>query len=232
MNITKAILVGCFMSFCPKALFAQDSTPLYQKTQIFVNAGLSKPFLNSGKELLRGKTLRENNESYFLNSNGERRDVGSFSNQFGWNLGIGFYKPMTKFNHLMWGTEVNMNLTGSTPSAGFEEAYFFNYISMNLGLKYYALKHNFVKVNAGVSSVMTKNRFINEVGNQSFFHQFGIGYNIQTSLGYNLPINNSKLSALEFELEFQYSSVRVEVNNIGNDQWEHTALAAKIGVLF
>lgn len=218
--------------FISYSLIGQERNQSSKSIQIFANVGLSKPFFHSGVELLKSESIRENNESYFMNGAGERRNVGRYSSQFGWNLGIGFYKPIIKLESLLWGSEVNMNLTGSTPSAGFEEAYFFNYISMNLGLKYYLSEGNFLKLNSGVSSVMTKNRFINNIGEQAFEHQFGIGYNIQLGSGYTFWFKQNKIKGIEIELEYQFSSVRVEVNNIGNDQWQHSALALKIGFLF
>ncbi len=212
-------------------LKAQDLRP-FDKTQNFISLGLTLPSLNAGKELKRALSLRNEELSYFENSLGERQNVGAYSSQIGWNMGLGFYHPLKKVNRLMIGSEFNMSLTGSeSNNEGFSEAFYFNYMSFNFGVKYYPIVNQnlFLKLNGGFSGVMTKNRFKNEHNEQAFFHQFGIGTNGSASLGYTLPVKNM---AFDFEMSYKLMRTRVEVNAIGNDIWQFNALDFKIGFVF
>jgi hypothetical protein len=230
-NLTTIIVL---LQFCSFKTFAQESSEIYQQKQTFISIGISKPFLMEGSELLRSKKLREQELSYFENSNGERKNVGTYSGLIGSNLGLGFYNPIKKVNRLMWGAEVNMSLTGSTPAEGSQEAYYFNYITLNFGLKYYPISNAnlFVKANTGVASVLTKNRFKNDLDEQNFLHQFGIGINGAGAIGYSFGLKNRSLSAIEIMAEYKFSNVRVEVNNIGNDNWSYSSLDFKVGFIF
>ncbi|SED06509.1 hypothetical protein SAMN04489761_4156 [Tenacibaculum sp. MAR_2009_124] len=215
--------------------YSQEKTSKpYNKTQVFVSIGVSKPTLSEGEELLRSKKLRDQHLSYFENSSGDRKNVGSYADLFGWNIGLGFYKPIRSVERLMWGSEINLSLTGSTPSDGNEEAYYFNYISFNFGLKYYPLPTTnlFLKGNFGIGNVMTKNRFINEEGGQNFQHFFGLGLNGTAAIGYSFPLKTKILSAIEASAEYKLSNPRVEVNGIGNDNWQHSSLDFRLAFIF
>ena len=61
---------------------------------------------------------------------------------------------------------------------GYPEAYFFNFITARVALKYYPFENVnlFAKADYGLPGVLTKNRFINEEGAQNFFRQFGIWF--------------------------------------------------------
>jgi hypothetical protein len=214
--------------------FAQESSEIYEQKQTFISIGVSKPFLINGNELLSSENIREQELSYFENENGEIKTVGAYSGLIGWNLCIGFYNPIENAYRLMWGAEVNLNLTGSTPADGYQEAYYFNYVSFNFGLKYYPVSdvNLFIKTNAGFASVMTKNRFINDLNEQNFLHQFGLGINGAGVIGYSFPTKTKFLSAIEISAEYKLSNVRVEVNVIGNDKWTYSSLDFKLGFLF
>jgi hypothetical protein len=86
----------------------------------------------------------------------------------------------------MLGTILRASLTGTQPAAGYEEAYYFNFISVGFGAKYYPLDETnlFIMVDAGLASVFTKNRYLNELNQQNFFHQFDIGTNATLGPGY------------------------------------------------
>lgn len=222
------------LQLCISNSFAQESSEFYEQKQTFISVGVSKPFLMNGNELLRSENIREQELSYFKNENGEIKTVGAYSGLIGWNLSLGFYNPIKKVDRLMWGAEVNMSLTGSTPADGYQEAYYFNYVSFNFGLKYYPISdvNLFIKTNTGFASVMTKNRFTNDSNEQNFLHQFGLGINGAGVIGYSFPIKPKILSTIEVSAEYKLSNVRVEVNGIGNDTWTYSSLDFKLGFLF
>ena len=234
MKLFNTAIIISIIQFCTLNFFAQDQLKPYDQTQNFISIGIAKPFLSSGNELLRSKKIREQELSYFENANGERKKVGPYSELIGWNIGLGFYNPIKKVNRLMWGSELNLSLTGGTPSDGYQEAYYFNYMSFNFGLKYYPISNAnfFIKTNAGFGSVMTKNRFINDLNEQTFMHQFGLGINGTGSIGYSLPIKTKLLSTIELSVDYKLSNVRVEVNGVGNDKWNYSSIDFKLGLIF
>jgi hypothetical protein len=71
---------------------------------------------------------------------------------------------------------------------------------------------------------LTKNRFINEEGEQNFFHQFGIGSGGSLAVGYSFLPFKDKTKTLDLQVVYQQLSTRVEVNGIGDDQWKFGAL--------
>ncbi|WP_373514266.1 hypothetical protein [Persicitalea sp.] len=211
---------------------AQNS--LAQQTRVEVSLGVATPSLGRGAELLRAKALRQSGLSYFARPDGSRQVVGSYGNQFGWALAVAFYKPMG-LRGLMLGAAVRTSLTGSQPSTGgYEEGYYFNYVSVGPALKYYPFTHSkmFVKAEGGLGSVFTKNRYRNAEGAQNFFHQFGIGSTYGAGLGYSLtPFCNQKTS-LDIQAIYQQFNTRVEVNGIGDDQWRFGSLNAGVALSF
>ncbi|WP_228780283.1 hypothetical protein, partial [Aquiflexum lacus] len=75
------------------------------------------------------------------------------------------------------------------------------------------------KGEVGMGSVFTKNRFINANNDQDFLHHFGIGVQGGVGVGYTLTPFKSKKLGLNFEMQYQLYSTRVEVSGIGDDQW-------------
>jgi hypothetical protein len=222
--------VGLLMS----VLSLRAQNPLSQTTQVEVGIGFTSPFLQSGTELLRAQNLRDNQQSYFQDSQGNRKNVGSYSSLRGFSLNIGFYKPVKKIKGLMLGAMVRNAQTGSEPGDGYAEGYFFNFITAGLALKYYPFEKTnlFTKADFGLASVLTKNRFINEAGDQNFFHQFGIGSGGSIGVGYSfLPFKN-KTRSIDLTALYQQLSTRVEVNGIGDDQWKFGALNFTVTMSF
>ncbi|HMP24108.1 MAG TPA: hypothetical protein PKC76_08255 [Saprospiraceae bacterium] len=206
----------------------------WQQKQTELSIGVSIPFLYSGTELLQAQALRAAGQSYYQNPEGMRRSVGNYPNQIGSLLQMGYYLP-TKIPGLMLGTKVNVALTGSQPAqGGYEEGYFFNYLQFNAVAKYYinAGERWFVMADAGLASVLTKNRFLNAAGQQEFFHQFGIGAG--GGLGFGLTTAPFKKESLHLEIKayYQQMSTRVEVNGIGDDAWNFGAANLMIGLHF
>lgn len=218
------ILLFC-ITITSNNIFAQN--PLSQTTQVEVGVGYILPFFNKGKELLRAKELREMQKSYFANDVGNRKNVGNYSRSSGYNFSIGFYKPIRKIKGLMLGAIVRNAQTGSTPrDGGYEEAYFFNFITAGLAVKYYPFeKYNlFLKTDFGIAAVLTKNRYINSNNEQNFFHQFGIGNAFGFELGYGLTPFKNKSQCIEIKAGYQFVNTRVEVNGVGDDNWQFGAL--------
>ena len=203
---------------------AQNS--LSQSTQVEINMGWVTPFLQSGSELTRAENIRSNRQSYFANDANRRRDVGSYPALSGISFGIGFYKPLRWAKGLMLGAVVRNSQTGSQPEeGGYEEGYFFNFLTAGATAKYYPFEANnlFLLADLGLAAVFTKNRFENESREQEFFHQFGIGSGGSIGMGYAFTPFHNKEKALELKILYQQLSTRVEVNEVGNDQWQFGA---------
>ncbi len=206
---------------------ASAQNPLSQATQTEVSLGFVTPYLQSGAELTRSQDLRKNQRSYFENSSGQRQDVGKYPALSGYTFTVGFYKPLQFAPGLMLGAVIRNAQTGSQPgNGGYEEAYFFNFITGGVALKYYPFTANnlFVKGDFGLASVLTKNRYLTSAGEQNFFHQFGIGNATGVSLGYSFTPFKNKAKALELQVSYQQLRTWVEVNGLGDDQWRFGAM--------
>lgn len=208
--------------------------PLSQATQVEVGIGFATPLLQRGQELIRAEDLRDNGQSYFADSQGDRKDVGSYTSLKGYSFNVGFYKPLRKTKGLMLGAMVRNTQTGSTPDDGYAEAYFFNFITAGVALKYYPFEsvNLFAKADYGLAGVLTKNRFINDEGAQNFFHQFGIGSGGSVGVGYSFLPFKDKSKSLDVQVLYQQLSTRVEVNGIGDDQWKFGALNFTVAMGF
>ncbi len=223
----KNIFVAIFYFFLISSnVIAQN--PLSQATQVEVGVGYVLPFFNKGKELLRAEELRKTQQSYYANELGNRKNVGDYPRSSGYNFSVGFYKPVNKVNGFMLGAIVRNAQTGATPeTGGYEEAYFFNFITAGLAIKYYPFEKNnlFLKSDVGIAAVLTKNRYINSKNEQNFFHQFGIGNGFGFELGYGFTPFKNKIHAIEIKVGYQLANTRVEVNGIGDDSWQFGALS-------
>ncbi|WP_350286959.1 hypothetical protein [uncultured Croceitalea sp.] len=220
----KKLLITVLLIVAYTEVHAQN--PLSQHVQTEFGIGITTPFLHSGTELERAADLRSDGLSYFANDQGNRENVGDYGSLIGWSMAIAYYHPVKKIKGLMLGAAVRNSLTGSVPDVGSEEGYFFNFLSLGLAAKYYPFTNTnmFFKLDGGLSPVWTKNRFLNSQGQQEFFHQFGIGGNITGAVGYSLTPFKNKTKTLDLQLLYQYNTTRVEVNGIGDDQWNYSAL--------
>jgi hypothetical protein len=223
------ITIVCFLLTI--SLHAQN--PASQITQTEFSIGFTTVSLHSGQELMRAKNLRDQELSYYQQPNGTRKNVGKYAAQTGMALKIGFYKPIKKLPGLMWGLNVRNAMTGSQPYAGgYEEGYFFNFISGQVAAKYYPFQKNNFYVNAevGQSAVLTKNCFVTETGEQNFLHQFGIGLAGGLSAGYSLTPFKNKNRLVDVQAHYQFANTRVEVNGIGDDAWQFSSLHVTVGL--
>lgn len=227
----KNYLITVLCSFLIISLQAQN--PVSQITQTEFSIGFTTVSLHSGLELMRAKSLRDQGLSYYQPPGGIRKNVGSYAAQTGMALKIGFYKPIKKLPGLMWGLNVRNAMTGSQPDAsGYEEGYFFNFVSGQVAAKYYPFKKNNFYVNAevGQAAVLTKNRFRTETAEQNFFHQFGIGLAGGVSGGYSLTPFKNKNRLVDVQAHYQFANTRVEVNGVGDDAWQFSSLPVTIGL--
>lgn len=222
-----------FLLFNHSLVYGQN--PISEKKQVHLGFGFVAPILQSGFELDRSSTLRNEGLSYYQDSQGDRASVGNYPSNTGAGFSLGFYKPLKGVKGLMIGASVRMALTGSEPSnGGYAEAYYFNFFQINLAVKYYPFETNnwHVLGEFGSASVLTKNRFLNEQGEQNFFHQFGVGLGGGVGFGYSfLPFKN-KEKAIELQLLYQLMSTRVEVNEVGDDQWKFGAIGINVVFVF
>ena len=215
-----------------QSLFAQH--PSSQNTQVEFGLGISLPNLHSGQELMRSQELRNQGLSYLANAAGNHNPVGNYPRLFGYNFHIAYYKPLPKTKGLMLGAIVRNTQTGTQPAqGGYEEGYFFNFITAGIAAKYYPSENLPVYFlgDFGIAAVLTKNRFIN-MGNQEFFHQFGIGPSGGLGLGYSLGVFQEKSKSLDFQINYQLLQTRVEVNGIGDDNWRFGALHFSVAYNF
>lgn len=209
-----------------------------ERTQTFVMIGAALPYLNSGGELLRSADLRSQGLGYFQDASGNRKNVGSYGPPAGTSIALGFYQPLAFVKGLMLGGNADVALTGTQPSGGgYAEGYFFNFVAFSASAKYYALAslsdlNFFLKVDAGLSSVFTKNRFANSMGEQNFFHQFGIGTQAGLGVGYTLTPFPASETGIDVLFQYRLLSSRVEVDGIGDDIWNYSALTLQIGIVF
>ncbi len=217
----------CILVFYFSIQFGFTQNPLSQTFQIDYSIGYAVPFLQKGTELLRAENLRNNGLSYFEDENGNRANVGNYPNLSGYSFSIAFYKPIKWAKGFMLGSAIRNTQTGSKPTnGGSSEAYYFNFITSGVALKYYPFeKVNFYAViDFGMAAVLTKNRFINTNGKQNFFHQFGIGSATSLGLGYSLRPFKKKDFGFDLQITYQQLATRVEVNNIGDDKWRFGTL--------
>ena len=227
------ILSLTLSSFSLINAFAQNE--IANKPRVYFSSGFVTPIFYGGKELMNAYRNRQNGESHFQDVTGSRNAVGTYGRNTGFSLGIGYYIPIPKIKNLAVGLLVNSGQTGSTPSSsGYSEGYFFNFLNFGIGTQYYLFdkKNLYVKAEAGMGSVFTKNRFINSENKQDFLHHFGIGFEGGGGLGYTLkPIKNSKMG-INLETNYQFYSTRVEVSGLGDDQWRFGALNLSAGIQF
>jgi hypothetical protein len=205
--------------------FAQN--PLSKVFQVDYSLGYVIPFLQKGKELLHAEHLRENQQSYFEDVNGNRANVGDYPRLDGYSFSIAFFKPVKWAKGLMLGSVVRNSQTGSKPSKGKSaEAYYFNFITSGIALKYYPFEkvNLYATIDFGMSAVLTKNRFLNANNKQNFFHQFGVGSCTSLGVGYSLRPFKKKDSGFDLQVTYQHLATRVEVNDIGDDKWRFGAL--------
>ena len=216
------------------ATSANAQNPLSQSTQVEIGFGLASPILQDGVELMRSKELREQGLSYYGDQDGDHRNVGSYSALRGMTLNVGFYKPLKQVRGLMMGAMVRNAQTGSTPGDGYSEGYYFNFITAAVAFKYYPFEKLkvFAKGDFGLASVLTKNRFINDDGEQNFFHQFGIGSGGSVALGYSFTPFKNKSNSIDAQVLYQQLRTRVEVNDVGDDQWRFGSLNFTLAMSF
>jgi len=228
---TLAIGITCLFAFNVKA----QTNSLSSKPRMFFSAGFVTPQFYGGTELNNAYDLRNASLSYYQDDNGNRAQVGNYGSNTGYSLGIGYYLPIKKVRGLALGLLVNSGQTGSTPSeSGYSEGYYFNFLNFGVGLQYYPFEKNnlYLKGDVGTGSVFSKNRFVNQLGEQDFLHHFGIGLETGGSIGYTFTPFNDKSIGLNFEAQYQYYSTRVEVSGIGDDQWTFGALHLSAGIQF
>lgn len=228
-NLTLIIITLLLISF---KSFAQH--PFSQKTQVEFGLGISLPNLISGQELMQSQELRNQGLSYLANAEGNHNQVGNYPRLVGFNFHIAYYKPLPKTKGLMLGAMVRNTQTGTQPAqGGYEEGYFFNFITLGLAAKYYPSENLpiYLQGDFGISAVLTKNRFLN-MGNQEFFHQFGIGPGGGFGFGYPLIVNQEKGKTVDLQVGYQLIQTRVEVNGIGDDNWRFGALHFSVAYNF
>lgn len=93
------LLVVILTSFLE--ILAQN--PLSQNTQVEIGVGYVQPNFRKGAELMRSYELRKNGLSYYSDNNGNRNSVGKYSTSSGYNMTIGYYKPIGKVKGLVRG---------------------------------------------------------------------------------------------------------------------------------
>ena len=231
MNVR--IWLGLFLTLgvlLPGRVAAQDAPP--ERRHMELGLGLVTPLLHGGTELLRARELREQERSYFEGADGTRRSVGSYPRLLGFSVHLGFHHPVERVEGLTLGAAARTALTGTQPSGGgYAEGYFLNSVTLALAARHYptAAPRLFLAGEIGVGSVLTKNRYHDEVGAQGYFHQFGIGPSGSAGIGYSLRPLRDGTASLDIQLLYQYLHTRVEVEGVGDDRWRAGMLQLIMG---
>lgn len=126
----------------------------------------------------------------------------------------------------MLGIRLKMPKLAQPLKGGYNENYFLNFIAAGVVAKYYPFAKNnlFVKTDFGIAAVLTKNRYLNSSNQQEIFHQFGIGTSFGIETGYAFQLFKDKSKAIELKAGYQIANTQVEVNGIGDDNWEFGAI--------
>lgn len=82
----KSIVMLAVGITCLVMQFANAQNPLSQKVQTEFGIGFATSILHKGIALKSSQALRDQGLSYFQNSQGERKNVGSYGTPFGWVL--------------------------------------------------------------------------------------------------------------------------------------------------
>jgi hypothetical protein len=200
------------------SLQAQNQKPWeHKQVQFFV--GFTAAKLMAGTELLSAQDLRNQGLSYGQKFGNQPKNVGSYPKITGGNFGIKYFAPNKLIKRLMTGTYFRGVMTGVNPDVGDQEGYYFNPISLGITAKYYPIAaiNLSIVAEAGMGGIMTKNRYIDDTGNQKYHHQYGIGSSTAVGLAYFIRLKNE--FGVEFLTQYQSLNVNVEVDNIGSDNW-------------
>jgi hypothetical protein len=163
--------------------------------------------------------LRNQGLSYGQKFGNQPKNVGTYPNVSGGNFGIKYFAPNRFVKRLMLGAYFRGVMTGVNPEAGDSEGYYFNPISLGVTAKYYPFSSINLSIvaEAGMGGIMTKNRYVDDLGKQKYHHQYGIGNSTAIGLAYFIKIK--KEFGVELLTQYQYLNINVEVDNIGSDNW-------------
>lgn len=161
-------------------------------------------------------------------------DSRGFGRNQGNTLSSFFYAAPAAWNGLGLGSGVK-GFFATPNNGGDNETYFFNYYHVGVGLKYHLFSQQFnegfyTKANVGFGQMTEKTKFNNE---RRYEHQFAIGTTLLGGIGYAFPIGKSKHTALNIDLEAEYSSRSGDVTGLGESQrFQNSHISINVGISF
>ncbi len=216
--MTRIILVAIIALFSSTFVQAQDQ-PKTEKLPVFAHVAIGY-----------GNT-------FFYGSLSEKETINDgrgFGRNQGNTLSTFFYAAPIRWNGLGIGSGVK-GFFASPNNGGDNETYLFNYYHVGVGLKYHPFSKKFnqgfyTKSNFGFGQMTEKTKFNNE---NRFEHQFAIGTTVLGAFGYAFPIGKSKTSAINIDLEAEYSSRRGDVTGLGENQvFQNSHISINVGIGF
>ena len=194
-------------------------------------------FAQSEKLPIYGHVAIGYGNTFFYGTLAEKETINDgrgFGRNQGNTLSTFFYVAPEKWNGLGIGSGVK-GFFATPNNGGDNETYLFNYYHVGVGLKYHPFSKQFnkgwyTKANFGFGQMTEKMRYNDE---NRYEHQFAIGTTLLGGIGYAFPIGKSKRTAINIDLEAEYSSRRGDVTGLGeSQQFQNSHVSINFGFSF
>jgi len=175
--------------------------------------------------------------TFFYGSLAEKETINDdrgYGRNQGNTLSTFFYAAPENWNGLGIGSGVK-GFFATPNNGGNNETYLYNYYHVGIGLKHHPFSKKFnkgfyTKANFGIGQMTEKTRYNDEL---RYEHQFALGTTLLGGLGYAFPIGKSKTTALNIDLEAEYSSRRGDVTGFGEDQqFQNSHVSINVAISF
>ena len=161
-------------------------------------------------------------------------DDRGFGRNQGNTLSTFFYVAPLKWKGLGIGSGVK-GFFATPNNGGDNETYLFNYYHVGVGLKYHPFSQQFnqrfyTKANFGFGQMTEKMKYNDEM---RYEHQFAVGTTILGGIGYAFPVGKTGNTAINIDLEAEYSSRTGDVTGIGEEQrFQNSHVSINVGLSF
>ena len=210
--LTLAVSISCLFA---QFTNAQTTTEKKSRFPLYGEVGLG-----FGQTLFFGDMKVQLTQSY----------GGAFDPGTGSNLMMGFYIAPENWKGLGLGTRMK-GAFGTSVKGDHGDSYIFNYYTVAISAKYYALSKEFnrglyARGSLGFGQFTTKR--VNEEINL-YKHQYAIGTTLMGGIGYTIPL---KRTALSFEAEFEYSSRNGTIDGKGEAGYQSGQIGGNVILSF
>ncbi len=197
----------------------------------------SNLFAQSEKLPIYGHLAIGYGNTFFYGSLAEKETINDgrgFGRNQGNTLSTFFYVAPKKWKGLGIGSGVK-GFFATPNNGGDNETYLFNYYHVGIGLKYHLFSQQFnkgfyTKANIGFGQMTEKTRFNKQ---SRYEHQFAIGTTLLGGIGYAFPVGRSKSTAVNIDLEVEYSSRSGDVTGLGEGQeFQNSHVSINFGLSF